>query len=105
HLWKDAYGGLLGSVGYSLYGASGRRSIPAFLCRRVRHSERADTRYARVNRSQQNTPRRGDFAFKLALGLMIAVIGYQNVMYKLNMDDDIASLAKPIGAEWMIPSS
>ena len=55
---------------------------------------------------RNKTPREeADFAFKLALGLMIAVIGYQNVMYKLNMDDDIASLAKLIGAEWMIPSS
>jgi hypothetical protein len=52
--------------------------------------------------SRNKTPREeADFAFKLALGLLIAVIGYQNVMYKLNMDDDIASLAKPIGAEWM----
>jgi hypothetical protein len=45
-----------------------------------------------------------DFAFRLAFGLMLTVIGYQNVMYRLNMDDDIASLAKPLGAEWMIPS-
>jgi hypothetical protein len=46
-----------------------------------------------------------DSAFRLAFGLMLTVIGYQNVMYKLNLDDDIASLAKPLKAEWMIPSS
>jgi hypothetical protein len=63
-MWKDAYGWLLGSVGYSLYGASGRRSIPTFLRRRVRHSERADTRYARVNRSPQTTPRKGRSCFQ-----------------------------------------
>jgi Family of unknown function (DUF5677) len=45
-----------------------------------------------------------DFAFTLALGLMLTVIGYQNVMYKLNIDDEITSFAKPLGAEWMIPS-
>ena len=44
-----------------------------------------------------------DFAFKLAFGLMLTVVGYQNVMYKLNLNDDIASLAKPLGAEWIIP--
>jgi hypothetical protein len=45
-----------------------------------------------------------DFAFRLAFGLMLTVIGQQNVMYKLDMDEDIAALAKPLGAEWTIPA-
>lgn len=46
-----------------------------------------------------------DFAFKLAFGLMFTVLGYQNQMYRLEMDKELAALAKVLGAEWMLPAT
>ena len=60
---------------------------------------------ASIGRNKSSREEADFFAFKHALGLMLSVIGYQNVMYKLAMDDDITSLTKPLGTEWMIPSS
>jgi hypothetical protein len=52
--------------------------------------------------ARDKSPRdEADFAFRLAFGLMFTVIRYQNLMYKLNMDEDLAAFAKVLGAEWM----
>lgn len=48
----------------------------------------------RSDRSQQEE---ADFAFQSAFYLMLTVIDSQNEMYRLNLDDDIASLS----ARWM----
>jgi hypothetical protein len=42
-----------------------------------------------------------DSAFWHAFGLMLTVITFQNRMYGLGMDEDIAAFAAVMGAEWM----
>jgi hypothetical protein len=54
--------------------------------------------------ARDKSPRdEADFAFNLAFGLMLTVIKYQNLMYGLNMDGDIAAFDAVVGTEWMAP--